>query len=165
MSSGETAGDNGREMTAQAIAERSAQAMYADDKASQALGMELVHIAPGEATMTMTVREDMVNGHGICHGGYTFLLADSTFAFACNSYNRSTVAAGADIAFLKAIALGDVLTAQARETFRQGRSGIYDITVTDQDGTKVAVFRGRSRTIRGTLFPDTDNGTQDQGEN
>lgn len=165
MSDSKTADSHGDEAGAQLLAERSAQAMYSDDKASQALGIILSRIAPGEATMTMTVREDMINGHGTCHGGFTFLLADSTFAFACNSYNRSTVAASADISFLKAIAPGDTLTATAREVFREGRNGIYDIAVTDQNGATVAMFRGRSRTIRGTLVAETPvSETHDQGE-
>lgn len=138
--------------TAQDIAERSARAMYDSDKASRNLGMTLTAVAPGEATMTMTVRETMVNGHGICHGGYMFLLADSTFAFACNSYNERAVAAHCDISFVKPVKLGDVLTARGREVWREGRNGIYDITVTDQTGATVAEFRGRSRTIGGPVI-------------
>lgn len=137
---------------AQDLAERSARAMYDSDEASRNLGMEILEIAPGAATMTMTVRDTMVNGHGICHGGYMFLLADSTFAFACNSYNERTVAAHCDISFVKSAKLGDVLTARGRETWREGRNGIYDIEVTDQTGATVAVFRGRSRTIGGTVI-------------
>jgi acyl-CoA thioesterase len=136
---------------AQDLAERAGRTMYDADKASQGLGMELVSVGPGTAVMTMTVRDTMVNGHGICHGGYMFLLADSTFAFACNSYNERTVAAHCDISFVKAVRLGDVLTATGREAWRQGRNGIYDMTVTDQNGETVAVFRGRSRTIGGAV--------------
>ena len=146
-----TAGDE-----AQDLAERAAAAMFAEDRASRGLGMEIASVAPGKAVLTMTVREDMVNGHGICHGGFIFLLADSSFAFACNSYNLSTVAAHADISFVKAASAGDTLTASARETFRAGRNGIYDIEVTDQTGAVVAHFRGKSRTIKGTVIPEPD---------
>ena len=146
---------------AQALAERAAAAMFDSDRASRSLGMQLVSISPGEATMTMTVREDMLNGHGICHGGFMFLLADSTFAFACNSHNRSTVAAHADISFVKAVALNDVLTARGSETFREGRNGIYDIVVTDQDGATVAHFRGKSRTISGSVVPEATHSQED----
>ncbi len=145
-----------RAASAQALAEQVSKAMFDKDVASRHLGMEITHIAPGEATLTMTVREEMLNGHGICHGGYMFLLADSAFAFACNSYNQSTVAAHADISFLRAVSRGDVLTARAFEVHREGRNGVYDIEVTDQDGVKVAVFRGKSRTIRGSFVPQPD---------
>ncbi len=125
--------------------------MWAADRASQALGMELAEIGPGRATLRMTVREDMVNGHDIGHGGLTFTLADSAFAFACNSYNRSTVAAGAEIRFLAPTRLGDVLEATAVERSREGRDGVYDVAVRCGDRV-VAQFTGRSREIRGTLF-------------
>ena len=137
---------------AQDLAERSARAMWDADKASRGLGMALVSVAPGEAVMTMTVADTMVNGHGICHGGYMFLLADSTFAFACNSRNERTVAAHCDISFVKAARLGDVLTARGREVWREGRNGIYDMVVTDHNGATVALFRGRSRTIGGPVI-------------
>jgi acyl-CoA thioesterase len=139
---------------AQALAEASAAAMWARDRASGGLGMAIERIAPGEAVLTMTVRDDMVNGHDICHGGFIFTLADSAFAFACNSYNVSTVAASCDIAFLKAVRLGDTLSAAAYEIYRQGRNGIYDIVVTDQTGTAVAHFRGKSRTIGGPVIEE-----------
>ena len=135
------------------IARASADAMLAEDLASAAVGIELVSVAPGRATMTMTVRRDMVNGHDIAHGGYVFLLADTAFALACNSYGRSTVAAGCDIAFVAAVRAGDVLTAVAEERHRAGRSGLYDVSVRRADGTVVAELRGRSRTIAGTLVP------------
>ncbi len=135
------------------IARRSAQAMLADDKASAAAGVSLVEVAPGRATAAMTVRPDMVNGHDIAHGGYVFLLADTAFALACNSYGRSTVAAGCDIAFVAPVRAGDELTAVAEERHRAGRSGIYDVSVRRADGTVVAELRGRSRTIAGTLVP------------
>jgi acyl-CoA thioesterase len=141
--------------TPEEIARRSADAMWASDRASQSLGMEIVDIAPGRATMRMSVREDMVNGHAIGHGGFTFTLADSAFAFACNSYNRSTVAASCEIRFLAPTRLGDVLVAEALERSRTGRDGVYDITV--RSGTTlVAEFVGRSKEIRGTLYLEED---------
>ncbi len=141
-------------MTPQELAEASAAAMWNDDAASQRLGMEIVHIAPGAATLTMTVRRDMSNGQGNCHGGYIFLLADSAFAFACNSHNQVTVAQHASVSFLEPVRIGDRLTAEAREVNRRGRSGIYDIRVTNQDGLHVAEFRGHSRSVRGTHVPE-----------
>lgn len=134
-------------------ARRAAAAMWSGDRASQALGMRLVEVGPGRAVLEMTVREDMVNGHGIGHGGLTFTLADSAFAFACNSYNRSTVAAGAEIRFLAPTRLGDVLVAEAVERSREGRDGVYDVTVRRGD-TVVASFVGHSREIGGTLFAE-----------
>jgi phenylacetic acid degradation protein PaaD len=142
------------------IARRSAEAMLADDRASAAAGMELVEVTPGRATVTMTVRPDMVNGHDIAHGGYVFMLADTAFAVACNSYGQSTVAAGCDIAFLAPVHAGDRLTAVAEERHRAGRSGIYDVSVRRDDGTVVAELRGRSRTIKGTLIPLAEGGGQ-----
>src|SRR6188472_3109703 len=117
-------------MDPQQVAERSAAAMWSLDRASQALGMTLESVAPGRATLRMTVRHDMVNGHDIGHGGLTFTLADSAFAFACNSHNRRTVAAGAEVRFRAPTHLGDVLTATAVERSRNGRDGVYDVTVT-----------------------------------
>jgi acyl-CoA thioesterase len=125
--------------------------MWAGDRASQGLGMSLDGVGPGTATLSMTVREDMVNGHAIGHGGYTFTLADSAFAFACNSYNRATVAAGCEIRFRRPTHLGDRLVATATERARDGRDGVYDVLVT-VDEEVVAVFTGRSKEIRGTLF-------------
>ena len=138
-------------LSAEQVARRSADARWAEDRASQSLGMEVLDVTPGRATVRMTVREDMVNGHAIGHGGFTFTLADSAFAFACNSYNRSTVAAGAEISFLAPTRLGDVLVADAVERSRQGRDGVYDVTVRSAD-TVVAQFVGHSLEIRGTLF-------------
>jgi len=138
----------------QLIAERSAAAMWADDAASQAMGMTLDEVRPGYARLSMTVRSDMVNGHGICHGGFVFALADSAFAFACNSYNRNTVAQACDIVFVSAAQLDDELVAEAVERTRFGRSGVYDVTVRragSAEGEYVAMFRGRSREIGGTL--------------
>ena len=140
-------------LSAQQVAERSAAAMWADDRASQALGMVLDDVGPGRATLRMTVREDMVNGHDIGHGGLTFTLADSAFAFACNSYNRRTVAAAAEIRFLAPTRLRDLLVARATERSRDGRDGTYDVTVTAGE-TVVAEFVGRSREIGGTLWDD-----------
>ena len=131
--------------------------MWADDRASQALDMSIVEVGPGRATLRMTVRHDMVNGHDIGHGGLTFTLADSAFAFACNSHNRRTVAAGAEVRFRAPTRLGDVLTATAVERSREGRDGVYDVTVTRED-LVVAEFTGRSREIGGTFFDDAPEG-------
>ena len=139
----------------QALAEACARAMWAEDRASQGLGMRIERVAPGEAVLTMTVAERMVNGHGLCHGGFIFTLADSAFAFACNTYDRRTVAQHCAVTFLAPARLGDALTAHAVEVVRSGRSGIYDITVTKADGTVVAEFRGHSRTIKGSLLEGT----------
>ena len=128
---------------------------WAEDHASQALGMRIVDVGPGRAVLEMTVREDMVNGHAIGHGGLTFALADSAFAFACNSHNRSTVAAGAEIRFLAPTRLGDVLVADAVERWREGRDGVCDVTVRCGE-TVVAEFVGRSKEIRGTLFDEEE---------
>lgn len=133
------------------VARRSAAAMWADDSASQALGMRIVDVGPGTATLEMTVRTDMVNGHGIGHGGFTFTLADSAFAFACNSYNRRTVARACQIRYVAPTRLDDVLTAVAVERSRNGRDGTYDVAVR-RDGELVAEFVGQSKEIRGTLF-------------
>ena len=131
----------------QALAERSAAAMYGNDLASRHLGIQIDHVAPGQAAARMVVRDTMINGHNICHGGYVFLLADTAFAFACNTYGPVTVAAACDIAFLGPAHLGDELIAQATERHHAGRSGIYDVTVRRSD-TVIAEFRGHSRTIR-----------------
>jgi len=134
---------------AQALAERVAARMFESDRASRALGMRIESIAPGRAAMTMIVRDDMVNGHAICHGGYIFLLADSTFAFACNSYNRNTVAQGCSIDYLAPAHAGDVLRASGVERSRTGRTGVYDIEVRSQHGTTIALFRGKSYRVDG----------------
>ncbi|HEV2228352.1 MAG TPA: hydroxyphenylacetyl-CoA thioesterase PaaI [Steroidobacteraceae bacterium] len=136
---------------AQQVAEQSAQALYQRDRASQALGMRLVEVRPGRARVAMTVRPDMVNGHDVCHGGIVFALADSAFAFACNSYNESTVAAAAAVDFLAAARAGDELTAEASELWRTRRNGIYEISVSNQRGERVALFRGRSYRIDGQV--------------
>ena len=136
----------------QAVAEASARAMYGQDRASQALGLRLVEIRPGYARLAMTVREDMVNGHQLCHGGLIFTLADSTFAFACNTYDVVTVASAASIEFLLPARLGDELTATADERSRSRRSGVYDVAVHNQQGDCVALFRGRSHQIGGNVI-------------
>ncbi len=138
----------------QQLAQAAAEAMFARDSASQGMGMTLVEVAPGSAQMKMQVRKNMANGHGICHGGYIFSLADSTFAFACNSYNFSTVSAGARIEHLQPAKLGDELLARAAEVAQSGRSGIYDVTVTDQHDTIIALFRGNSRRISGHVVAE-----------
>jgi acyl-CoA thioesterase len=136
---------------AQLLAERSAAALYDGDRASQSLGIDVTGIRPGFAQVTMRVRADMVNGHGLCHGGLLFTLADSAFAFACNSYNESTVAAAASIDFLAGAREGDVLTAEARELWRTRRNGLYESTIFNQRGERLALFRGRSYRIDGAL--------------
>ena len=141
-------------MTPEERARRSADVMWADDRASQAAGMALVDVAPGRAVMTMTLRDDMANGHGIAHGGYIFTLADSAFAFACNSYNTLVVAQHNSITFLTPGKVGEVLTATATEAHKAGRSGIYDVIVTGGDGRQVAIFRGHSRQINGMHFEE-----------
>jgi acyl-CoA thioesterase len=138
----------------QALAEACAAAMWADDTASQGLGMELEAVGPGTARMAMTVRDGMVNGHGMCHGGFIFTLADSAFAFACNSRNAKCLAAQGSISFLRPARLGDRLVATAEERHLAGRSGIYDIRVTDQSGQVIAEFRGHSRAIGEVFFKD-----------
>jgi acyl-CoA thioesterase len=141
-------------MTPQERAERSAAAMWAGDAASKWLGMSLDAVGPGTATLSFTVQEHHLNGHKICHGGYIFTLADSAFAFACNSYNTVTVAQENQITFLAPGQPGERLTANAVETAKQGRSGVYDVTVTGEDGRRVAVFRGLSRTVKGQVFDE-----------
>jgi acyl-CoA thioesterase len=132
----------------QTLAERSAAVMYEADLASRHLGIQIDQVAPGQATARMVVRATMLNGHNICHGGYVFLLADTAFAFACNTYGPVTVAAACDVVFLGPAHLGDELIAEAAERQRYGRSGIYDVTVRLPDTTVIAEFRGHSRTLR-----------------
>ncbi len=135
--------------TPQQVAEAARDAMWAGDRASKALGMSVAAVGPGTATLTMTVRDDMVNGHDIAHGGLIATLADSAFAFACNAYNEVTVASGFDIHLVAAARGGDVLTATATEVSKAGRTGVYDVAVTNQRGEAVAMFRGRSYTLKG----------------
>ena len=140
-------------MTPEETARRSADAMWAGDRTSQALGMSIDAVGPGTATLSMTLRDDMVNGHAIGHGGLTFTLADSAFAFACNSYNRVTVAAGAEVRFRRPTHLGNRLVATATERERHGRDGVYDVLVTVGDEV-VAVFVGHSKELGGSLFDE-----------
>jgi acyl-CoA thioesterase len=137
------------------LARACAEAMWQEDDASKGLGMEIVEIRPGQATLTMTVKPDMVNGQRIAHGGFIFTLADSAFAFACNTHNQRTVAAEGNITFIRPGKLGDLLVATAREISRRGRSGIYDVRVTAGD-VVIAEFRGHSRTVGGTWLPVAD---------
>jgi len=137
-------------MNADELAKACADSMWATDNASKGLGMEIVEIKSGFAKLAMPVRDDMTNGQKICHGGFMFTLADSAFAFACNGYNQFTVAQSCKIDFLAPAFMGDVLTAIAKERYKEGRSGIYDCTVTNQDGKVVAEMRGNSRTVKGT---------------
>jgi len=139
---------------AQQRAERAAGALYERDRASQALGMHLAAVRPGWARVTMRVRGDMVNGHQVCHGGLLFALADSAFAFACNSHNESTVAAAASIDFLAGAREGDELTAEASELWRTRRNGIYEISIHNQRGERIALFRGRSYRIDGQVVSE-----------
>jgi acyl-CoA thioesterase len=133
------------------LARRCADAMYGEDHAARHLGIEILEVGPGRSVLAFTVRSDMINGHDICHGGMIFTLADTAFAYACNSYNDRAVAFTADITFIVPAKKGDRLTATAQERQRAGRSGIYDVRVADQTGKVVAEFRGRSRTIGGSL--------------
>lgn len=142
-------------LTPQQLAEASTRAMWEGDNASQQLGMEINAVSPGRANLSMTVTDAMTNGHKTCHGGFIFMLADSAFAFACNSYNQRAVAQMAAITYIAPAFAGDRLTAEACEVSRSGRSGIYDIRVTNQDGVQVAEFRGHSRTVKGTHLPET----------
>ncbi|KFC67766.1 hydroxyphenylacetyl-CoA thioesterase PaaI [Massilia sp. LC238] len=135
----------------QALAELAGKTMYERDPASQALGMLLDEIRPGYARMSMRVRGDMLNGHATCHGGYIFMLADSAFAFACNSHNFNTVGAGCSIDYLAPGREGDLLVAEAVEQALQGKTGVYDIKVTNQDGRTVALFRGKSHRVSGMV--------------
>jgi acyl-CoA thioesterase len=136
-------------LSPQAIAERVGDGMVAEDAASRGLGMRLDAIGPGRACMSMTVRADMLNGFKVCHGGLIATLADSAFAFACNSYNELTMAAGFAADIVAPAHQGDVLAAEAVEVMRRGRTGVYDVRVTNQRGELVAVFRGRSYCIKG----------------
>lgn len=138
-----------------ALAERVGRAMLAQDNASRALGMTLEEIAPGRARLRMDVRDDMINGHDICHGGLIFTFADSAFAFACNARNQVTVAAGAEIHFISSASKGETLIAAAHERAAAGRSGIYDVEVTEAaTGRLVALFRGRAHRVQGTIVEE-----------
>ena len=135
--------------TPQQTADHVRAGMFENDRASKALGMQIVEVRPGSAVLAMTVRDDMLNGHDICHGGVIATLADSAFAFACNSYNELTVASGFAIELLAPGRLGDVLTARCTEASKSGRTGVYDTEITNQRGERVALFRGRSHTMKG----------------
>jgi acyl-CoA thioesterase len=133
----------------QETADRVREGMFVNDHASKGLGMQVLAVAPGSATLTMAVREDMLNGHQTCHGGFLSALADSAFAYACNSYNELTVASGFSIDFMAPAHLGDVLTASCAEVSKAGRTGVYDAEIINQRGQRLAVFRGRAYTIKG----------------
>ena len=139
---------------ARTLAERVAESMYERDTATQALGIRIAHVGPGYAELAMAVRADMLNGHEICHGGFIFTLADSAFAYACNSYNLNTVASGCAIEFTAPARAGDVLTARAHERQFAGRTGVYDVEVANQRGETVALFRGKSYRIKGHLIDE-----------
>ncbi|TDU28998.1 acyl-CoA thioesterase [Panacagrimonas perspica] len=134
------------------LARRCGESMYANDHASQGLGIRIEAIGPGFARMSMRVRRDMLNGYGTCHGGFLFTLADSAFAFACNSRNDATVAAGCSIEFLRPGREGELLVATAQERVLSGRTGIYDAAVVNESGETIAVFRGRSARIKGEVI-------------
>ncbi len=135
--------------TPQQIADKVRVGMLANDRATKWLGMQILQVTPGQAVLQMTVRDEFLNGHDICHGGLISTLADSAFAFACNSYNELTVASGFAVDLLAPGRLGDVLTATCHEVSKAGRTGLYDCEVRNQRGERVAVFRGRSYTARG----------------
>ena len=142
---------------AQRTADRVREGMFRNDRASKMLGMRVAEVTPGCATLSMTIRDDMLNGHDICHGGLVTTLADSAFAFACNSYDELTVASGFSVDLLAPGRLNDVLTARCAEVSKAGRTGVYDCEITNQRGERVAVFRGRSYTIKGKPAVPTDN--------
>lgn len=144
-------------VTAKRIAEAVAQAMYARDHAARTLGMIVDEVGPGFARLSMTVRDDMVNGHDICHGGITFALADTAFAYACNARNDVAVAASCNITYTNPAKRGDRLVAECVERFHRGRTGVYDVTVTDHEGQVVALFRGNSRHIGGKVVPHLED--------
>jgi len=139
---------------AQRIAKRAVETLFARDSAAKLLGYHVINVAPGIARVGMTVRNDMCNGHRTCHGGLIFALADSAFAAACNSHNESNVAAAASIDFLAPAREGDELVADATEVWRSGRTGIYEIKVTNQRGELIALFRGRSHRVGGAVTTD-----------
>lgn len=142
-----------------ALAEQVAYAMYPRDRASQLLGIRLITVRPGYARLSMTVRPDMVNGHRLCHGGLIFTLADSAFAYSCNSYNRNTVASACGIDFLAPAREGDILEAEAVEQSLSGRTGVYDVTVRNRAGQTIALFRGKSYRISGEVIAGLTHAT------
>ena len=137
------------EHTPQQMADRVREGLFANDRASKAMGMQVLDVTPGQATVSMVVRPDMLNGHDTCHGGIIATLADSAFAFACNSHGEMTVASGFSIDLVAPAPLGDVLTARCMEVAKAGRTGVYDTDVNNQRGERIAVFRGRSHTVNG----------------
>ena len=139
-------------MDADAIARACAEAMWQEDEASRGLGLRLVAVGSGRAEIALTVAEAMTNGHGMCHGGFIFALADSAFAFACNTYNEATVAIGCSIDYVAPARLGDTLTAQAMEESRSGRTGNYDVRIENQNGQLIALFHGKSYKVRGPVL-------------
>lgn len=143
-------------MTPQQIAQAVAEQLYARDPASRALGIEILEVLPGEARLALTVTGDMVNGHGICHGGFIFTLADTAFAYACNSHNENAVAQHCQISYLAPARQGERLTAEAREIHRHGRNGTTDVVVSNAAGEQIALFRGNSRLIGGQCMADLD---------
>lgn len=142
------------DMSPEELAVACSEAMHADDFAAQALEMSIEVTRPGYAELTMKVRKDMSNGHGICHGGMIFALADTAFAHSCNNTNKVTVASGCNIEYMAPAHLDDTLTATARERSRSGRTGVYDVEITNQKGVLIALFRGKSYQIKGTLVPE-----------
>ncbi len=143
----------GRPTDPQALAEACAAALWAGDHASAGLGMRILRVGPGEAELAMAVEPRMANGHGLCHGGFVFALADSAFAFACNSFGRRAVAQSNAITYLRPARVGQRLTARAARAAEAGRSGVYDVLVTDEEGRAIATFRGLSRVIDGHVLP------------
>ncbi len=135
-----------------AIAKQCRDTMYAADVAVRALDIKVEVTGAGRAEAELEIRSEMLNGHEVCHGGYLFTLADTAFAYACNSYNKVTFAAGASIEFLRPAKLGERIVAAATERHRGGRTGIYDVVLSNQDGAEIAIFRGRSHSTRDTLF-------------
>ena len=152
-------------MTPRQLAEACAQTLYSRDNASQQAGMKLESSAPGKSIVSMAVRQDMVQGHNTCHGGYMFALADSAFAFACNTYNEPSVAIGCTIDYVAPARLGDVLTATATERSRSGRPGNYDVDIHNQEGHLIALFHGKSYRVRGQILAPTDSGPDSNQEN
>lgn len=139
------------DLTPQQLAEACAESMFSRDLATQKLGMKILSVAPGKAVLTMQVDDRMIQGHGNCHGGYLFALADSAFAFSCNTYDKATVAQGCSIEYIKPAMEGDLLTATAEEKSRGGRTGVYDITITNQNKQVIAYFRGKSYQLNGSV--------------
>lgn len=142
---------------AQKLAEACREVMYRDDHTARGLGIAIERVGPGYALARMQVRQDMVNSHNICHGGMTFALADTTFAYACNACNIITVASGCTIDYLAPAYLDDILTAEAVERSQSGRTGVFDVTVSRQNGEVVALFRGRSHRLRGPVIPAAES--------